>query len=216
MFGGEQEGTIHQLHHIDGVATKAEVLCIVLGSEDAAPHTYICPSLCRCRFFSQHLPNGVRRLPAEQGLQEAKAGSSQVLPPYLHRKDREGPHSPARFPAHFLQAAESLLQLSPRQNQWLVTAEAISCRFGEVWHGGTLGKLHRDSLLQFMHATAVFWCIFPLLVWHLEGVKCYVMISMIAIILPFTQDILLKPLLLFSERWGSRVHCDSRSRFSLW
>lgn len=94
-------------------------------------------------------------------------------------------------------------------------AEATSCRFAEVWHGGTLGKLHSDSPLQFMHAAAVFWCIIPLFVWHLEDVKCYVMISMIAIMLLFTQDILLEPLLLFSERWGSRVRCDSRTRFSL-
>lgn len=94
-------------------------------------------------------------------------------------------------------------------------AEAISCRFGEVWHSGTPGKLHPDSPLQFMHAAAVFQCVIPFFVWHLEGVKCYVMISMIAIILLFTQDILLEPLLLFSERWGSRVRCDSRTRFSL-
>lgn len=96
---------------------------------------------------------------------------------------------------------------SPRPNRWIV--EATSCRFSEVWHGGAAGKVLPDSALPLMRAAAVFWCIFPVFVWRSEGVKCYVMISMIAVILLFTQDILLDPLLLFSERWGSRVHCGS-------
>lgn len=180
------------------------------------PCTFICPSPWYQHLFSQHLPNGACRLPPEQDLQEQEAGSSQLLPPYLHWNDHWGPHSPARDPARCLQAAESLLQLSSRQNRWLVTAEATSSRFGEVWHGGTQGKLHPDSPLQFMHAAAVLRCIIPLFVWHLEGVKCYVMISMIAIILLFTQVIYCLSPFCCSVRDGVAECTDSCTRFSLW
>lgn len=175
--------------------------------------------LCRCDVLHVHLPITVPPAPSQQAPTRAGLAGGQgrlkLLPPCLHWKDYSWPHSPARDPAHCLQAAGSLTQQSPGQNWWLVMAELTSCRFGKVWSGGTPGNLCPGSLLQFMHAAAVFSCLTPLFVWRLEGVKCYIMISMIAIILLFTQDILLEPLPLFSEGWGNRVCCDSRTRFSL-
>lgn len=66
-----------------------------------------------------------------------------------------------------------------------------------------------------MHAAAVPRCTVPWLAWRFEGAQCHVTIITMAIMVLFTQDILLEPLLPLGEGCGGSVCYDSRTRFSL-
>lgn len=169
-FGMGQGGTVQQPCQITGVAAKAEAPWVISGSVDAVPHTSVCPSSCHWHLSSQHIPNTVGRFPPEQGWQEVKGSSSQLLPPSLLRKDCRDPGFAVGDSAHCLQAAESLLQLSPDKTSGLSRRSHILqiCRGVALWESCTLTSPCNSYMLLLY-----FQCTTPFFVWHLEGVKWY-------------------------------------------
>lgn len=218
-FGTGQGGTVHQPSQTTRVTAKAEAPWVIPGSvviSDSAPR------------LSAH-PHATGTFPPSV-LPTVHAGSHQSRAGRRWREAQAGFYLPLCFAkvvgtvalqwgisAHCLQAAESLPQLSPDKTSGLSRRSHILqiCQGVALWQSCTLTKLHSDI----PRAIPACCCTFSALSLCLFGIwKVWsgIMISMIAIILLFTQDVLLEPLLLVPARWGSRVHCDSCTRFSLW